>query len=617
MFFRWGKSVGGPARTLPRGGRTIRSRRDAALALASKGPAFGDFYLGDCLVRPSRGEVVHGGSVTRAEPKVMDVLVCLAEHAGDVVAKDEIYRVVWSDACVSDHVLTHTIWQIRQALGDREAIESVPKRGYRLVVPVRLAAADVALDPVAESASPPRRCRWAAPVLLILFGSLILASLSRTILLTRWQAHPVPLRSLVVLPLVNFSSDPEQEYFADGITEELTTDLSKIESLQVISRTSAMRYKATKRSLAEIGRELNVDGVVEGSVQRSGTRVRIAVQLVDANTERHLWAETYQRDLGDVLTLRSEVARAIADRLRITLMPEDQRRLRKPGASNAAAYEAFLRGRHFFGLAQYAKSAEWFEEAVKEDPEYALAYANLAEAYGMLNFTAGYRDPVYFEKRTAAAWRAMQLDDKLAEVHDFLGDRNFYGEWDWAAGEAEYRRAVELDPGSVDARLHLACAAWVLRRFEEALTELKALPGSGSAFAQCESEPRLTATRCGPAGAGTRTGPEGDSPESAERASPRDRGGPSGGAGTGAGVPDGAPARGTAQPGGRARLRRDGARARRERPGGVLDVSAGAASPAVAIREQARSGGGARANPRAPGAAGSCLAFARKRLSGA
>ena len=260
--------------------------------------------------------------------------------------------------------------------------------------------------------------------------------------------------SIAVLPLDNFSGDPAQEYFADGMTDELITDLAKIGSLRVISRTSVMRYKGTKKGLSEIARELNVDGIIEGSVMRSGQRVRITAQLLYGPTDKHLWAETYDRDLGDVLGLQSEVAQAIAQQVRAQVTPQQQARFRAARTVNPEAYDAYLKGRYYlsnqFTTPQPLNMAKtYFEEAVRKDPGFAPAYAGLADTYLYL---AIFRQmPAESAHRLAeeALRHALSLDDSIGEAHDTLAVLSWRYSWDWDATERELNQAIALAPSYI------------------------------------------------------------------------------------------------------------------------------------------------------------------------
>jgi TolB-like protein/tetratricopeptide (TPR) repeat protein len=281
--------------------------------------------------------------------------------------------------------------------------------------------------------------------------------------------------SIAVLPFENLSRNPDQEYFADGMTEELTVDLAKIGGLRVISRTSSMQYKGTKKSLPEIRRELNVDSVLEGSVLRAGDRVRITAQLIRASTDEHLWAETYDRNLKDLLPLQGEVARTIASQIKVTLSPAEQSRLTPPPAVNPKAHEDYLKGLYYLHRnteGDLRAAIEYFQHATEQDPNYASGFAGLASGYATLSST--YRAPrEVMPQAKAAALRALELDQNLAEAHAWLGFVSINFDWDAVTAEKELKRATELNPSYADAH---ALYAWCLSgmgRHEQAIAEAK------------------------------------------------------------------------------------------------------------------------------------------------
>jgi len=295
----------------------------------------------------------------------------------------------------------------------------------------------------------------------------------------RLRGKPVSPRieSLAVLPLENLSRDPDQEYFADGMTEALITELAQIESLKVISRTSVMRYKGSKEPLSQIAKELKVDAVVEGSVQRSGDKVGINVQLIHAPTDRHLWAKSYERDLRDVLTLQREVASAITREIRVKLTPQEQSNLARAHQVDRAAYEAYLKGLYYSdrrtreGL---TKGNEYFQQAIALDPNYALAHAGLAKSYVDLGGWLGFFSPREFlPQAKAEAIKALGIDDTLAEAHFSLAETALEYDWDWSKAEREYRRAIELNPNYAPAHHGYGTYLEALARFDEAIAERK------------------------------------------------------------------------------------------------------------------------------------------------
>ena len=285
------------------------------------------------------------------------------------------------------------------------------------------------------------------------------------------------IRSIAVLPLENLSRDPDQEYFVDGMTDELTTDLSKIGALQVISRTSAMHYKGTNKTLPQIARELNVDGVVEGSVMRSGNRVRITAQLIHADSDQHIWAETYERDLGDVLRLQSEVAQTIAQQVRVQLTPQQKAKFDSTPRVNPAAYDAFLQGRSYFmwggnSREGFAKAQEFFEQAIRQDPKLALAYVGLADSYIYLGSQRWVPPQQAYARASDTLNKALELDNSLGEAHSSLGWLSWRYEWNWPRAEKEFRYALELNPNYFAGLEQLSWfLAWSGRR-DEALIQL-------------------------------------------------------------------------------------------------------------------------------------------------
>jgi len=298
----------------------------------------------------------------------------------------------------------------------------------------------------------------------------------------RWRgpgaggSHGSPIRSLAVLPFANLSDDPRQEYFADGLTDELIADLASIQSLKVISRTSAMRYKGAKKPLPDIARELGVEGIVEGSVLRSNDRVRIKVQLIDAAKDRHLWTQSYDRDMRDILAMQSEVGRDIAERIDVQLSPRGQGGAVSARPVNPKAYEFYLRGRYYWnkrtqeGLAQ---ALDNFERAVRIDSTYAVAYAGLADTYVLMNLYAGSPPKENYPHARAAALKALNMDVGLAEAHASLGRVKLFYDWDWTGAETEFRKAIELKPSLSTAHHWYSIYLRDVGRLREAVAEAK------------------------------------------------------------------------------------------------------------------------------------------------
>ncbi len=452
------------------------------------------------------GELRKSGVKLRLQGQPIQVLGILLQDAGHLVTREELRNQLWpADTFVDfDHSLHNAIGRIREVLGDSAEnpryIETLPRRGYRFVAPVeQLPALGIGRENGHNAAeavgvpSPPKR-----PTALILGLCL---GIGCAVGLGAWAAwrhfypkNSVPaIRSIAVLPLQNLSGDPGQEYFADGMTEELTTDLAKLGSLRVTSRTSTIPYKGTKKGLPEIARELNVDGIVEGSVMRSGNQVRITAQLLYAPADQHIWAETYERDLGDVLRLQSEVAQAIAQQVRAEVTPEQRARLRSARAVNPEAYEAYLRGRYYlsnqFTMAEPLNAAKnYFEESIRKDPGFALAYSGLADSYAYLGFFRQLSPEQAYRPAKEALGKAMEMDDSIGEAHDTLGLLSFSYDWDWDATERELDRAIELAPSYSCAHEDRASFLAFRGRRAEAMAEIaksKVLdPGPSSAMAE-------------------------------------------------------------------------------------------------------------------------------------
>jgi TolB-like protein/Tfp pilus assembly protein PilF len=290
------------------------------------------------------------------------------------------------------------------------------------------------------------------------------------------EAGQPVITALAVLPLDSLSGDPAQEYFADGMTEALIGNLARIRALRVVSRTSVMRFKGDRRSLPEIARALNVDAIVEGSVQRTGDRVRVSVQLVHAATDTHLWAREYERDLTDILRLQGEVARAVAEEIRVQITAEERARLGSAGAVDPAAYQEYLLGQHYLwrlNEEDLTRAIDYFERATRLDAGYAAAYAGLSHAWWWRGVW-GAKTPTQVKSASrAAALRALQLDPQLAEAHVSAGRIKFSYDWDWAGAEKSFGRALELDPNSLDAHFFEGMLFMALGRFSEAIAHIE------------------------------------------------------------------------------------------------------------------------------------------------
>ena len=363
-----------------------------------------------------------------------------------------------------------------------KCLDKDPDRRYQsakeLLVDLRrlqLSSLDVPTPPLARSQRS-RRFVYGVAGVLVMVTVLVASNVAgwRDWLLGHPKAPQI--RSLAVLPLENRSDDPNQDYFAEGITDELITELAKISALRVISRTSIMRYKSPNRSLPEIARALHVDAVVEGSVQRVGDRVRISARLIQGSTDQQLWGRSYERDARDVLTLQKELATAIADEVQIKLTPNERIRFSQAHPVNPAAHEAYLAGRFQWNKRTeegLKKSIAYFEQAIANDPEYALAYAGLADAYHLLPELTATTVSDAFPKARTAALKALAIDPSLAEAHSALANIKEDYDWDWKGAEEEYKQAIELGPGQVLAHAWYSNLLLELGRFPEALTQAK------------------------------------------------------------------------------------------------------------------------------------------------
>jgi TolB-like protein/DNA-binding winged helix-turn-helix (wHTH) protein/Tfp pilus assembly protein PilF len=442
----------------------------------------------------------HGNKV-KLQGQPVKILAILLARPGEMVTREELGKELWpGDTFVDfDAGLNSAIKKLREALGDsRESsrfIETLPRRGYRFIAPVEeaeSAAPDPGTapgpvtsdDPAAQALAGRRWSRYWLPVMV---GAGVLALIFIGAYGARWRErpgaetrpHPAtvqhPIQSLAVLPLENLSGDPDQEYFAEGMTDALTTDLAKIGTLKVISRTSSMQFKGTKKPLQQIAQELNVDALVEGSVQRSGSRVRISARLIDVRSDTNLWAESYERDLRDVLALQSQVARAIASEIKVDLQPQEQARLATVRQVDPEAEIAYLKGRYYWNKRTadgMQKAEHYFQQAIDSDPTYAAAYSGLADCNSGLTWH-GFKSPAdALPKAYAAARKAVEIDPQSAEAHASLG-LVFSHSWNWAGAEAEFRRALELDPQYANAHHWYGDYLSIKSRHDEALAEAR------------------------------------------------------------------------------------------------------------------------------------------------
>jgi TolB-like protein/DNA-binding winged helix-turn-helix (wHTH) protein/Tfp pilus assembly protein PilF len=451
------------------------------------------------------GELRKRGVRLRLQGQPLQVLAALLNRAGDVVTHEELRAQIWTaDTFVDfDHSLHNAIARLREVLGDSAEtpryIETLPRRGYRFIAPVNRTETQ-SPDPPTPSERPkeaPYGLRPSRSRTLLAATIPTLLVVAVVVWLARTGTHPTNaaprLNSIAVLPLANLSGDPSEEFFVDGMTDQLITDLAKVGSLRVISRTSVMQYKGTKKDLPEIARELKVDAIVEGSVIRSGQRVRVTAQLLAAPADQHLWAETYDRDLGDILKLQGEVTNAIAEQVRAQLTPTQQALIRRAQAVNPGAYDAYLNGRLYF-VNEFTKpdslkkAQRYFEESIQKDPSFALAYAGLADTYVYLAFAGALQKDQAYRSAKEALAKALELDDSIGEAYDTLGLLSSNFDWDWEAADREFNRAIALAPSYSCAHEDRATFLALTGRRAEALAELTKIEQLDYGFSAGETE---------------------------------------------------------------------------------------------------------------------------------
>jgi TolB-like protein/DNA-binding winged helix-turn-helix (wHTH) protein/Flp pilus assembly protein TadD len=453
------------------------------------------------------GELWKQGRKVRLEGQPVHILICLLENPGELVTREELRLKLWpADTFVNfDHGLNAAVKRLRRALDDSadnpRFVQTLPRRGYRFLAPVSAdedlpvvneaspetrklvieeppSAEDRSQVDLSEKTGPRERLRWLLAwkrsgfALLLVLGILVVWMLR-----PKNSASPL-IRSLAVLPLENLSGDASQEYFSDGMTDELITELGQIRELRVISRSSVMTYKGAHKPLPQIARELNVDAVVEGTVLRSREQVRITAQLILANADKHLWAQSYQGDVGETLALQKQVARAIAEQIRIELTPGERDVLKSVKAVNTDAYEAYLKGRYFWNKRTadgLKKAIDYFNQAIEKDPTYAQAYSGLADSYALLgDWEYGVLAPKEaYPRAKAAATKALELDSALGEAHISLAFALDGFDWDFGAAETEFKRGIELNPGYATGHQWYAGHLILFGRSSEAIAEMR------------------------------------------------------------------------------------------------------------------------------------------------
>jgi TolB-like protein/DNA-binding winged helix-turn-helix (wHTH) protein/Tfp pilus assembly protein PilF len=435
------------------------------------------------------------------------ILAMLLERPGEIITRDELRNRLWqTDTFVDfDHGLNNAVLRLREVLGDSSDnprfVETIPRRGYRFIAhveeffptppaPVHESAANQVIGAPAappESAtdppkgSPPlsmqRRIAVGVVGLLVILIAGVIAARYFTTRNSNSVLAGKQTTSLVVLPLENLSGDQEQDYFADGMTDELIANLAKIRSLRVISRSTAMAYKHTRKPLSEIANELHVDAVVEGTVLRVDQRVRITAELVQVSTDHHLWAETYESQIGDVLALQNRVSSAIVNEIRINLSPQDRERLARNPAIAPEAYENYLKGRFYWNKRtdeNLNKAIAYFSQATAQDSHYALAYAGLSDCYSIVGATIFGSMPVSeaAPKAREAARRALEIDPTLAEAETPLATLKFNYDWDWSGSEDDFQHAIQLNPSYATAYQRYSLFLMAMGRFQDGFNQI-------------------------------------------------------------------------------------------------------------------------------------------------
>jgi TolB-like protein/DNA-binding winged helix-turn-helix (wHTH) protein len=481
------------------------------------------YQVDDLIIDLAPRRVRRAGTVIPLKALSFDLLVALVRAAPNLLSFDQLSERVWPGLVVTPETIVQRVKLLRSALGDDphapRYIEGVRGRGYRMLAEVRpqtqrqgipesvvppslketkeedspnvhagiaTTGAVAVGSPCAPPPAPPRPARWVP--LGWIGGTLTIVALlaaSWVIVYYRGASKPAErtsvvvspvIHSLVVLPLENLSGDKEQEYFANGMTDALTTDLAQIGSLRIISRTSAMHFKGSKETLPQIGRELNVDAVVEGTVTRGENRVRVTAQLVEASSDHHLWARTYERDLKNVLALQDEIAQDITEQIRVKLTPKERSLLTRAYAVDPEAYDACLRGWYWwnrFTTESALKGLDYFRKAIAKDPKYALAYAGVAASFLRLGFRHGLPRNEAFPKAREAAVKALVVDPSLAEAHTSLAAVKFYNDWDWSGAEAEQKQAIALSPSYATAHFYYSGYLVAMGRLDEAMKEIE------------------------------------------------------------------------------------------------------------------------------------------------
>jgi TolB-like protein/DNA-binding winged helix-turn-helix (wHTH) protein len=430
------------------------------------------YEFGPFRLEPAERKLLRNNEFVVLTPKAFDTLVLLVRNSGHLLEKDGLIRTLWPDSFVEEGNLSNNIFVLRKALGeDPPYIETIPKRGYRFVGDVRrLPSPQTRVSRVATKSTK----MVPFTVVLVIAVATVLGLVIYRQRLPMRRAGPA-IQSVAVLPLMNLSSEADQDYFADGMTEELITDLGKIGSLRVISRTSVMQYKGTKKPLPEIARDLNVDAIIEGTVSRSGNHLRITANLLQASPEKHLWAQSYDSEVSDALTVEGQLARSIAREIQVTLSPKERNLLATRRPVNPEAQELYFRGGYVVrqGTEEaQEKAIRYFQQAIEKDPGYAAPYASLATVYAL--WTPGENSPRdRMPKAREFASKALSLDNGVIYAHFALGAVALLYDWNWTTAENEFQKELELNPNHILTHELRARALITRGKTEEAVAEAK------------------------------------------------------------------------------------------------------------------------------------------------
>jgi len=471
------------------------------------------YQFGEFTVDGDQKVLLRNGIPRSLPPKIFDTLLILVENSGRLVGKNELMNQLWPDSFVEESNLTFSIRQLRKSLGDDARqprfIETVPRRGYRFIAPVEERLSEnrsmtargektsaetvdprppVTAEIAIEHETTVTAIGWSGARLrkTVLAAAAVVVVLAATIggwLIWSRSKRPQPTNNrlmLAVLPFQNLTGDASQDYFSDGLTEEMITQLGNVDPrrLGVIARTSVMHYQNGHVPLDQIGRELGVQYVLEGSVRRESDKVRITAQLIQIKDQTHLWSREYDRELSHLLLLQDEIAKEVADEIRPTLVDTQKRpdTIRPPSLSPSQyqAYDLYLKGEYFFNkrtIQGFEQAIDYFQQAAAKDPTYARAYAGIADCYALMGGYSGQPQAEFMLKARAAALHALQIDESLPEAHTALALIVQNYDWDWQTSEREFRRAIELNPNYATAHHWYAEHLTWLGRFDEALRE--------------------------------------------------------------------------------------------------------------------------------------------------